>query len=95
MIPNQTILSIHYNGYSSCKNSTNSKVGEYCLLSEEEPIPDLPSHRGNVTMAFGNQDYDEPYFEPASKEEGLLLQLKELGVPIISSESIKYVRSYM
>ena len=61
------------------------------MLSEEEPVQELPSHHGDVMMAFDNHDYDEPYFEPASKEEGLLLQLKELGIPIISSESIKYV----
>ena len=37
-------------------------------------------------------DYEEPYFEPATKEEELVAQIKKLGVTEISRES-KSLRS--
>lgn len=37
-------------------------------------------------------DYEEPYFEPASKEEDLLQQLIKLSIPIILEEKdLKYM----
>lgn len=34
-------------------------------------------------------DYEEPYWEPANKEEALLDQLSKLGVPVILAQSIE------
>ena len=33
-----------------------------------------------------SHDYEEPYFEPATEEEGLLLQLKKLSIPVLEEE---------
>ena len=38
-----------------------------------------------------DHDYEEPYWEPANKEEELMDQLSKLGVPEIMAESIEYV----
>ena len=38
-----------------------------------------------------DHDYEEPYWEPANKEEELIDQLFKLGVPEILAESIEYV----
>jgi hypothetical protein len=38
-----------------------------------------------------DHDYEEPYWEPANKEEELMDQLSKLGVPEILAESIEYV----
>ena len=32
-------------------------------------------------------DYEEPYFEPATEEEGLLAQLKKLSIPVLEQET--------
>ena len=37
-----------------------------------------------------DHDYEEPYWEPANKEEELMDQLSKLGVPEILVESIEY-----
>ena len=34
-------------------------------------------------------DYEEPYWEPASKEEELMLQLSKLNVPVIPTKNIE------
>lgn len=57
---------------------------EYALLSESDPVPHPP-----VTAAFDDHDYDEPYFEPAFKEKELILQLKNLSVPVVGMETLK------
>ena len=39
-----------------------------------------------------DHDYEEPYFEPASEEEGLLLQLKKMSIPMIPDKELRQVR---
>lgn len=36
-----------------------------------------------------DHDYEEPYWEPASKEEELMDQLAKLSVPVITAKSIE------
>ena len=61
--------------------------GNYFLLTEGESQaqPNVEDH-----------DYEEPYFEPASKEEELLQQLKAMSVPFIDEgrelELVMYLR---
>jgi hypothetical protein len=89
----QTVININH--YHAPKEKTptkprgDHKSHEYALLMEStsEPSPKLsPLHS---SAAFDDHDYDEPYFEPACKEEELLLQLKSLGVPIIAEDSLE------
>lgn len=59
------------------------------MLSEvDSKLPKLSPYRGHTT-SFDNHDYDEPYFEPAYKEEELLSQLRSLSVPVIAEESLQ------
>jgi hypothetical protein len=30
-----------------------------------------------------NHDYEEPFFKPASEEEGILAQLKKMSIPMV------------
>ena len=46
-----------------------------------------------TTARDEDHDYDEPFFEPACKEDELLQQLKNLSIPIISKDHLKYVWS--
>ena len=40
-------------------------------------------------------DYEEPYFEPATEEEGLLAQLKKLSIPVLEQETkVKWVPEF-
>ena len=76
------------------KESSAKPNDEYSLLTEECP-PALNSPAASATpsaAAMGEHDYDEPYFEPACKEDELLLQLQKLGVACVSKKSLKYVR---
>jgi hypothetical protein len=34
-------------------------------------------------MKLGEHDYEEPYFEPASEEEGVLQQLQKMSIPVV------------
>lgn len=34
-----------------------------------------------------DHDYEEPYFKPANEEEGLLIQLKKLSIPVLEEET--------
>lgn len=57
------------------------------------------SKGNNRTLSFDDvHDYEEPYFEPANKEEELVAQIKKLGVTEISRESknlrSEYLNSY-
>ena len=36
-----------------------------------------------------DEDHDEPYFEPADREEELMAQLSKLNLPVISSERVE------
>ncbi len=66
------------------------KGHEYSLLTNDDAPP--PSY--NVTpkhVSDTSHDYDEPYIEPASQEEELMLQLKRRAIPIIAEENLKYV----
>ena len=56
---------------------------EYSLLTEADPVSHQP------LTAFDKHDYDEPYFEPALKEEELIMQLKNLSVPVVGAENLK------
>ena len=40
---------------------------------------------------LSEHDYEEPYFEPASEEEGLLLQLKKMSIPMILEKELRQV----
>ena len=42
-----------------------------------------------------NHDYEEPYFEPASEEESLIRQLKNMSVPVANQDELKYVHRYI
>ena len=43
-----------------------------------------------------NYDYQEPYFEPASREEDLIQQLNaKLAVTAIPNEQLEYVRCFI
>ena len=58
----------------------------FLLNNEEQPVE--KAH--NVESAVISHDYDELYFEPASEEKELLQQLKQLLIPIIPEENLKY-----
>ncbi len=36
-------------------------------------------------------DYDEPYVEPATDEEAIIMQLQRLSVPTIPQDSLRYI----
>ena len=59
----------------------------FLLNNEEQPVE--KAH--NVESAVISHDYDELYFEPASEEKELLQQLKQLLIPIIPEENLKYI----
>ncbi len=39
-------------------------------------------------------DYDEPYVEPATEEEAIVMQLQRLSVPTIPQDSLRYIIIY-
>ena len=69
------------------------KDHEYSLLTNDDAPP--PSYNATpnhvIDTAFVNHNYDEPYIEPASQEEELMLQLRRMAIPIIAEENLKYV----
>ena len=71
-----------FTGLQDDVNQTNQKEGE---------ISDHYEVRENFKLNEHDHDYEEPYWEPANKEEELLDQLSKLGVPEILTESIEYV----
>lgn len=51
---------------------------------------DFHGYQNQVPLGLcGERDYDEPYFEPANKEDDLLHQLQELAVPWIRKDSLR------
>ena len=78
----------HYHGPEESSVKPNH---EYSVLTEEYS-PALNSPAASATpsaAAMGEHDYDEPYFEPACKEDELLSQLQRLGVACVSKKSLK------
>ena len=76
-------------GISSSKDHTKQIE---CCDQNEGKISAISDHY-EVSENFRSQhdhDYEEPYWEPASKEEELMDQLSKLGVPEILAESIEY-----
>ena len=49
----------------------------------------LTKEAGSVvdTLEEIEHDYEEPYFEPATEEEGLLQQLLKLSIPVLEEET--------
>jgi hypothetical protein len=79
------VVNNHFHGpreESPTNHENDHKDHEYSLLTETvlEPQPKLSND---------NHDYDEPYFEPACMEGELLSQLKGLGVPVITEDSLE------
>ena len=82
-------------GFSSTKFS--------CSHDDIDHIENYNQNEGNVNAirdhyevsenfkSEHDHDYEEPYWEPANKEEELMDQLSKLGVPEIMAESIEYV----
>ena len=70
------------------KSNTDAFDDYQSFLLNDEKQPAEKVH--NAKSALINHDYDEVYFEPASEEEELLLQLKQLPIPIIPEENLKY-----
>ena len=79
----------HYHRDAELQCKGHKEGHEYALLSESDTGPHPP------LTAFDNHDYDEPYFEPALKEEELIMQLKNLSVPVVGTEHLKYVSVHM
>ena len=80
----------HYHGPEESSAKPNH---EYSVLTEEYS-PALNSPAASATpsaaaMAAHEHDYDEPYFEPACKEDELLSQLQRLGVAYVSRKALK------
>ena len=87
-------MHIHYHGpcttSATKSNSETVAVDDYrSFLLNNEERPAEKAH--SVESALISHDYDELYLEPASEEEELLQQLKQLPIPIIPEENIKYI----
>ncbi len=90
------MVNVHYH-HSPNTESREEGVDEgheYSLLTNDDAPPPsysaMPKHV-NDTAFFVNHDYDEPYIEPASQEEELMLQFRRMAIPIIAEENLKYV----
>ena len=75
---------------------TRSKDGSYHIESYNQNEGTVNAIRDHYEVSENfrsehDHDYEEPYWEPANKEEELIDQLFKLGVPEILSESIEYV----
>ena len=77
-------------GISSSRDDTNQteccdqNVGKINVISDHYEVSE------NIRSKH-DHDYEEPYWEPANKEEELMDQLSKLGVPEIPAKSIEYV----
>ena len=82
-------------GYNNTKLKDDIGQIESCNQNESKinAIRDIRDHY-EVSENYRSEhdhDYEEPYWEPANKEEELMDQLSKLGVPEIMAESIEYV----
>ena len=81
-------------GYNNTKLKDDIDQIESCNQNESEinAIRDMRDHYefSENYRSEHNHDYEEPYWEPANKEDELIDQLFKLGVPEILAESIEY-----
>ena len=68
----------------------------YDEVNEQDAASSHYEMSGNLMGGGGGRkteedehDYEEPYWEPASKEEELMEQLSKLNVPVIPAKSIE------
>ena len=74
---------MHYHHDAELQSKRHKTGHKYALLSESDPVPHPP------LTALDDHDYDNPYFEPALKEEELIIQLKKLSVPVVGTKTLK------
>ena len=67
-----------HNSKPSLYTQTKQADGAYYLLAREGSV--------EVSIKLDDHDYEEPYFEPASEEEGLLQQLRKMSIPMVDEE---------
>ena len=59
---------------------------QYAVSAHYETSGDLIGGDGSAT---DDHDYEEPYWEPANKEEELMDQLSKLNVPVIAAKDVE------
>ena len=70
---------ISYPWHTLLTTQTKQADGAYYLLAREGSV--------EVSIQLEDHDYEEPYFEPASEEEGLLQQLRKMTIPMVDEEN--------
>lgn len=82
-------------GHSNTGGSISKEnIDQTNYHDQNESKVNILSGHSELSENFRNEhdhDYEEPYWEPANKEEELMDQLSRLGVPEILVESIEYV----
>ena len=66
-----------------------SEVNDQDLNSSHYEMSDGLVDSGNGAQTDDEHDYEEPYWEPANKEEELMQQLSKLNVPMIPAKDIE------
>lgn len=87
MLELERSMELGYNNTGS-QNETNhvdQNEGKINVISDHYEVSE------NFKLNKHDHDYEEPYWEPANKEEELMDQLSKLGVPQVLTESIEYV----
>ena len=61
----------------------------YDEVDDQDAISSRYETDDDLQKAENERDYEEPYWEPANKEEELMVQLAKLNVQVIAAENIK------
>ena len=83
----QTVTNIHYHTTRKHLKLSNPPH-KYNTPAEAQPYTSLLAEHA-LAGQLANHDYEEPYFEPASRKEEILMQLRQLGVPVVPKEALK------